>query len=71
MAGERVRPHRQRPGRIKASIDWLGRQAGSRNWESFSADPSMMAIAEQVLKLVRAERIDTRRADAAEAACPS
>jgi NitT/TauT family transport system ATP-binding protein len=69
--GDRVLVMTRRPGRIKASIDVPGRQAGSRNWESFSADPAMMAIAEQVMKLVRAERIDTRRADAAEPACPS
>jgi NitT/TauT family transport system ATP-binding protein len=69
--GDRVLVMTRRPGRIKASIDVPGRQAGSRNWESFSADPAMMAIAEQVMKLVRAERIDGRRADAAEPACPS
>jgi hypothetical protein len=32
------------------------RAPGGRDWESFSADPQMQGIVEQVLRLVRPER---------------
>ena len=56
--GDRVVVMTRRPGRIKASIDIPRRENGKRSWESFSADPELKAIAERVLRLVRAERID-------------
>jgi NitT/TauT family transport system ATP-binding protein len=54
--GDRVLVMTRRPGRIKAVIDVPRRARGGRNWESFTADPQMQGIAEQVLRLVRAER---------------
>jgi hypothetical protein len=45
-----------RPGEIKARIDVPRRAPGGRDWESFSADPQMQGIVEQVLRLVRPER---------------
>jgi hypothetical protein len=48
----------RRPGRIKAEIEVPRRAPGGRSWEAFSADPEMKAIAERVLHLVRAERLD-------------
>jgi len=45
----------RRPGRIKAEIAVPGRASG-RDWESFTADPTMQGIAERVLKMVREER---------------
>jgi NitT/TauT family transport system ATP-binding protein len=46
----------RRPGVIKAEIEVSRHAPGGRDWETFTADPSMQAICEQVLKLVRAER---------------
>jgi NitT/TauT family transport system ATP-binding protein len=46
----------RRPGIIKAEIAVPRHRPGGRDWESFTADPGMQAICEQVLKLVRAER---------------
>src|SRR5262245_40994403 len=54
--GDRVLVMTRRPGEIKARIDIPRRAPGGRDWESFTADPEMQGIAEQVLKLVRAER---------------
>jgi len=54
--GDRVLVMTRRPGRIKAVIEVPRRARGGRNWESFTADPQMQGIAEQVLRLVRAER---------------
>jgi len=54
--GDRVLVMTRRPGEIKAEIDVPRRTADGRDWESFTADPQMQAIAERVLKLVRAER---------------
>jgi NitT/TauT family transport system ATP-binding protein len=54
--GDRVLVMTRRPGVIKAEIEVPRLSAGGRDWESFTADPAMQAICEQVLKLVRAER---------------
>ena len=54
--GDRVLVMTRRPGHIKAEIAVPRNQPGGRYWESFTADPDMQAICEQVLKLVRAER---------------
>jgi NitT/TauT family transport system ATP-binding protein len=54
--GDRVLVMTRRPGEIKARIDVPRRAPGGRDWESFTTDPEMQAIAEQVLRLVRAER---------------
>jgi NitT/TauT family transport system ATP-binding protein len=54
--GDRVLVMTRRPGEIKARIDIPRRAPGGRDWESFTADSEMQGIAEQVLKLVRAER---------------
>jgi NitT/TauT family transport system ATP-binding protein len=54
--GDRVLVMTRRPGRIKREIVIPRRHAGSRNWESFKADPQMQEIVEQVLLLVREER---------------
>ena len=54
--GDRVLVMTRRPGVIKTELPVPRRQAGGRDWESFTADPEMKSIAEQVLKLVRAER---------------
>jgi len=54
--GDRVLVMTRRPGEIKARIDIPRRSPGGRDWESFTADPEMQGIAEQVLRLVRAER---------------
>ena len=54
--GDRVLVMTRRPGRIKAEIAVPRRQPGGRDWESFTADPAMQAICEQVLRLVREER---------------
>jgi NitT/TauT family transport system ATP-binding protein len=60
--GDRVLVMSRRPGCIKASIDVPRRQPGGRNWESFTGDPEMKAICEEVLKLVRDERLDVNQA---------
>jgi NitT/TauT family transport system ATP-binding protein len=54
--GDRVLVMTARPGEIKASIDVPRNAPGGRNWESFSADPQMQGLVEQVLRLVRPER---------------
>jgi NitT/TauT family transport system ATP-binding protein len=54
--GDRVLVMTRRPGIIKARIDVPRRGPGGRDWETFTADPEMQNIAEQVLRLVRAER---------------
>jgi NitT/TauT family transport system ATP-binding protein len=54
--GDRVLVMTRRPGEIKARIDIPRRAPGGRDWETFAADPDMQGIAEQVLRLVRAER---------------
>jgi NitT/TauT family transport system ATP-binding protein len=54
--GDRVLVMTPRPGEIKARIDVPRRAPGGRDWESFSADPQMQGIVEQVLRLVRPER---------------
>lgn len=63
--GDRVLVMTRRPGHIKAEIPVPRHGAGGRDWESFTADPEMQAICEQVLKLVRAERgLTAKRPDA-------
>jgi NitT/TauT family transport system ATP-binding protein len=52
--GDRVLVMTRRPGRIKAEI--AVPRASGRDWESFTADRDMQAIAERVLKMVRDER---------------
>jgi NitT/TauT family transport system ATP-binding protein len=54
--GDRVLVMTRRPGHIKQQLSVPRRRKGGRDWESFTADPEMQGIAEQVLKLVRAER---------------
>jgi NitT/TauT family transport system ATP-binding protein len=54
--GDRVLVMTRRPGEIKARIGIPRRAPGGRDWETFAADPDMQGIAEQVLRLVRAER---------------
>src|SRR5947209_3198563 len=54
--GDRVLVMTRRPGHIKAEIPVPRQRPGGRDWESFTGDPEMQAICEQVLKLVRAER---------------
>jgi ABC-type nitrate/sulfonate/bicarbonate transport system ATPase subunit len=54
--GDRVLVMTRRPGEIKARIDIPRRAPGGRDWESFTTDAEMQGIAEQVLRLVRAER---------------
>jgi NitT/TauT family transport system ATP-binding protein len=54
--GDRVLVMTRRPGIIKARIEVPRRSPGGRDWESFTADREMQSIAEQVLRLVRAER---------------
>jgi NitT/TauT family transport system ATP-binding protein len=70
--GDRVLVMTRRPGTIKAVIDVPRRSPGGRDWESFTTDPEMQNIAEQVLRLVRAERgaadADEKREAAAGAA---
>ena len=55
---DRVLVMSRRPGRIKASIEVPRRKPGGRDWESFTTDPAMQTICEQVLRLVRDERIE-------------
>ena len=54
--GDRVLVMTRRPGTIKAVIEVPRSSPGGRDWESFTTDPAMQNIAEQVLRLVRAER---------------
>jgi NitT/TauT family transport system ATP-binding protein len=54
--GDRVLVMTRRPGVIKTELTVPRRQPGGRDWETFTADPEMQGIAEQVLKLVREER---------------
>ena len=54
--GDRVLVMTRRPGVIKTELTVPRRQPGGRDWETFTADPEMQGIAEQVLKLVRDER---------------
>jgi NitT/TauT family transport system ATP-binding protein len=54
--GDRVLVMTRRPGTIKAVIEVPRRSPGGRDWESFTTDSEMQGIAEQVLRLVRAER---------------
>ena len=61
--GDRVLVMTRRPGRIKASIDVPRAAPGGRNWEAVTADPAMQAIVEQVLRLVRAERLGPQAPD--------
>ena len=48
---------RKRPGTIKAVLDVPRTDKGGRDWDSFTADPVMRGIAEQVMHLVHAERV--------------
>jgi len=64
---DRVLVMSRRPGIIKASIEVPRRKPGGRDWESFTTDPEMQAICEQVLRLVRDERIDPAAQSAAQA----
>ena len=54
---DRVLVMTKRPGTIKAMLNVPRHNAGGRDWDSFTADPEMRAIAEQVMHLVHAERI--------------
>jgi NitT/TauT family transport system ATP-binding protein len=63
--GDRVLVMTRRPGRIKAEVVVPRRTEGGRDWESFTADPEMQAIAERVLRMVRAERGATSGANEA------
>jgi len=54
--GDRVLVMTRRPGTIKAEIEIPRRKLGGRDWETFTTDSEMQGIAEQVLRLVRAER---------------
>jgi NitT/TauT family transport system ATP-binding protein len=54
--GDRVLVMTRRPGTIQAEIEIPRRSPGGRDWESFTTDSEMQGIAEQVLRLVRAER---------------
>jgi NitT/TauT family transport system ATP-binding protein len=54
--GDRVLVMTRRPGHIKMQLNIPRRQKGGRDWESFTADPEMQGITEEVLRLVRAER---------------
>ncbi len=76
--GDRVLVMTRRPGRIKAEIAGAAARASGRDWESFTADPDMQAIAERVLRMVRDERGATlpagepaRRAGAPAAGMPA
>ncbi len=54
---DRVLVMTKRPGTIKAVLDVPRHDAGGRDWDSFTSDPEMRAIAEQVMHLVHAERV--------------
>jgi NitT/TauT family transport system ATP-binding protein len=47
----------KRPGTIKAVLDVPRREAGGRDWDSFTSDPVMQKIAGEVMHLVHAERV--------------
>ena len=68
--GDRVLVMTRRPGEIKARIDIPRRAPGGRDWESFTADPAMKGIVEQVLYLVRAERGASATVEPARASAP-
>jgi NitT/TauT family transport system ATP-binding protein len=55
--GDRVLVMTRRPGRIKREIATARRDGGPRSWETFKTSPDMQEIVEQVLLLVREERI--------------
>ncbi len=54
---DRVLVMTRRPGTIKAELAVPRRNAGGRDWDSFTADPEMRDIAEKVMHLVHAERV--------------
>jgi NitT/TauT family transport system ATP-binding protein len=54
---DRVLVMTKRPGTIKAVLDVPRHGRGGRDWDSFTADPEMRVIAEQVMHLVHAERV--------------
>ena len=54
---DRVLVMTKRPGTIKAVLDVPRRNHGGRDWDSFTADPEMRNISEQVMHLVHAERV--------------
>jgi NitT/TauT family transport system ATP-binding protein len=54
---DRVLVMTRRPGTIKAMLDVPRHGKGGRDWESFTGDAEMRAIAEQVMHLVHAERV--------------
>jgi len=54
---DRVLVMTRRPGTIKAELVVPRHGAGGRDWDSFTADPEMRGIAEQVMHLVHAERV--------------
>ena len=54
---DRVLVMTKRPGTIKAVLDVPRTGKGGRDWDSFTADPVMRGIAEQVMHLVHAERV--------------
>ena len=54
--GDRVLVMTRRPGQIKMQLTVPRRQKGGRDWESFTADPEMQGIVEEVMRQVRAER---------------
>jgi NitT/TauT family transport system ATP-binding protein len=55
--GDRVLVMTKRPGTIKATLDVPRHGQGGRDWDSFTGDPEMRAISEQVMHLVHAERV--------------
>ncbi len=55
--GDRVLVMTKRPGTIKAMLDVPRPGKGGRDWDSFTGDPEMRAISEQVMHLVHAERV--------------
>jgi ABC-type nitrate/sulfonate/bicarbonate transport system ATPase subunit len=55
--GDRVLVMTRRPGRIKREIAVTRNDNDGRNWETFKRRPDMQAIVEQVLLLVREERV--------------